>query len=70
MILRAFAVWFLIALAEVVNGKLRVRLLNRRPGDRQARRVAVFSGSVFLLAIAGLTIPWLGVRSLLVGSPG
>jgi hypothetical protein len=63
MLLKALLVWLVIALAEVLHGMLRVRLLNRRVGDRTARQIAVFTGSGIILFIAWLTVPWMGVKS-------
>jgi len=60
MILRAFVVWLVIAAAEVFQGALRVRFLNRRVGDRRARQIGVFTGSGLILAIAWLALPWIG----------
>jgi len=59
MLIKAFLVWVLIAVAEVINGILRVRLLNRRVGDHRARQMGVFTGSAILLAIAWLLTPWI-----------
>lgn len=53
--LRAFAVWLLIAAAEVVHGILRMQLLRPLLGDLRARQVAIVSGSLIILAIAFLT---------------
>ena len=63
MLLKAVIIWGLIAVAEVGHGIARVSLLNRRVGDRRARQIGVFSGSAIILAIAWLTVPWLGVNS-------
>lgn len=60
---KAIAVLVLIAFAEVLHGILRVRLLNRRVGDRRARQIGVATGSLIILAIAWLTVPWIGVAS-------
>jgi hypothetical protein len=72
MTLRALLIWIVIACAETVHGILRVRLLNRRVGDRVARRIAVFSGSAILLTIGWFSIPWIApassTDSLIVGS--
>ena len=72
MILKAILIWFLIAVGETLNGILRVRLLNRRFGDRRARRVAILPGSAIILAIGWVTVPWIGPAStsqaLLVGA--
>lgn len=69
MILKALLVWLAIAVAEVLHGMLRVRLLNRRVGNRRARQIAVFTGSGIILIIAWLTVPWIGVSSTADG-PG
>jgi hypothetical protein len=52
--LRAFAVWLLIAAAEVVHGILRMQLLRPLLGDLRARQVAIVTGSLIILAIAFL----------------
>lgn len=63
MLLRALIIGLLIAVAEVVHGALRVRLLNRRVGDRRARQIGVFTGSLIILTIAWLAVPWIPARS-------
>jgi hypothetical protein len=52
--LRAFAVWLLIAAAEVVHGILRMQLLRPLLGDLRARQVAIVTGSLIILAIVFL----------------
>jgi len=64
IITRALLVWLLIAAAETLHGIVRVRLLNRRMGDRRARQIGVGTGSVIILTIAWATAPWIGVRSV------
>ncbi|HEX5399630.1 MAG TPA: hypothetical protein VFY06_11345 [Verrucomicrobiae bacterium] len=64
MIFRAVIIWLLIAVAEVLNGIVRVRFLNRRVGDRRARQIGVFSGSALILAIAWCAGPWIGARGV------
>jgi len=54
----------LIAAAETIHGILRIRYLNRPLGDRHARQVGVFTGSIILTVIAWLGIPWIGVSTL------
>jgi hypothetical protein len=61
MILRACVVWLVLALAEVAQGYLRVRWLNRRVGDRRARQIGVGTGSAIVLALAWATAPWIGI---------
>ncbi|MBL9186810.1 MAG: hypothetical protein JNK23_04980 [Opitutaceae bacterium] len=63
MLLRALLVWLVLALAEVVQGYLRVRLLNRRVGDRRARQIGVVTGSLLILGLTWFTLPWVGVRT-------
>jgi len=69
---KALLVWLLLALAETLHGIARVRLLNRRLGDRRARQVGVGTGALLILALSWLTVPWVGVTStreaLLVGA--
>jgi len=60
---RAFLVWLVIAGAEVGQGILRIRFLNRRVGDRRARQIGVGTGSVLILLIAWATAPWVGAGS-------
>lgn len=61
MIRRAFAVWLLIVLAEVIHGILRTLFLVPLTGDLRARQIGVFTGSLLILAIATATIRWLGL---------
>lgn len=62
MILRAVAVWLVIALAEAVQGYLRIRFLNRRLGDKRARRIGVGTGSVIILTLTWVAFPWIGIK--------
>jgi hypothetical protein len=63
IILRTFLIWLLIAMAEVLHGILRVRLLNCRVGDHRARQIGVFTGSAIILGIAWFSVPWLGAST-------
>lgn len=63
MIAKALIVWCAIAAAETLHGIARVRLLNRRLGDRRARQVGVFTGSAIILGIGWLTVPWIAPAS-------
>jgi hypothetical protein len=65
MFWRSVIVWLFIALAETLQGLLRVRLLNRRIGDRHARQVGVLTGSMVILLIGWFTVPWIGPGSIL-----
>jgi len=72
MILRALLIWIGIAFAETLHGILRVKLLNRRLGDRRARQMAVFTGTAIILIIGWFTVPWIAPSNqsecILVGS--
>ncbi len=63
MLLKALLVWCAIALAEVAQGVVRVRHLNPRVGDRRARQVGVVSGSLLILLIAWLAVPWMAIAT-------
>jgi hypothetical protein len=63
MIVKTMLAWIAIAIAETLHGILRVKLLNRRLGDRPARRVGVFTGSVIILTIGWFAVPWIGPSS-------
>ena len=52
MFWRAVIIWLFIALAETLQGLLRVRFLNRRIGDRHARQVGVLTGAMLSLGMA------------------
>jgi hypothetical protein len=58
-LVRALAIWFLIMLVETLHGIARRLLLEPRIGDFQARQIAVFTGSILIMATA-----FLFVRSL------
>ena len=62
MWLRAFAVWLLMMGTEVIHGLLRTILLSPVVGDSRARQIAVFTGSLLILAITYLCIGWIRPR--------
>ncbi len=62
LLVRGVAIWALIALAETVQGVLRVLLLQPVVGELRARQFAVFTGSIVILAIATAASRWLGAR--------
>jgi hypothetical protein len=63
ILLRGTAVWALIALAESIHGTLRVLALQPRVGELPARQIGSVTGSLLILAIATLTVRWIGARS-------
>ena len=66
--LRAFSVWLIIIVAEIVHGILRAIVLVPWVGEFRSNQIGVFTGSAIILAIAYLTIRWIGAsyRSELV----
>lgn len=63
MWLRTIVVWFVLMGAETVHGIFRRLLLEPAVGDFRARQISVFTGSLLILAIAYLFVPWLRARS-------
>jgi hypothetical protein len=59
VIRRGFAIWLLIAFAESLHGTARVILLQPVFGDFRARQLAVFTGSLIILAIAYYFVEWI-----------
>jgi len=64
MIAKAALVWIVIAVAETLHGIARVRILNPRLGDRRARQVGVFTGSLIILCVGWFAVPWIAPASL------
>jgi hypothetical protein len=63
-VLRSFAVWVLIMVAETLHGLARVVFLQPHVGDFKARQIAVFTGSAMILAIAVASVRWIGAASV------
>lgn len=61
---RAFIVWLLIAVAEVVHGILRMQFLRPLVGDLRARQLAVLTGSLLIVGIAWLLRRFLRAETL------
>jgi hypothetical protein len=64
MIGRALIVGLLLAALEVAQGVVRVRLLNRRVGNRRARQIGVVTGSALVVLLAWLTRAWVGAGTV------
>ena len=60
---RAIAVWFGLICVEVVHGIVRSLVLTPRVGDRRARQIGVFTGSLVNLGITHLFNQWIGART-------
>ena len=60
---RALLVWLVIVGTETLHGIARTLLLEPRVGDLRARQIAVFTGSLLILAIATASVRWIGAES-------
>ena len=60
--LRALGAWLILIGVEFVHGALRTLFLAPRIGDFQARQVGVFIGSLLIVAVACLTVRWIGAE--------
>ena len=56
---RALLVWFVLIGVEFVHGALRAIFLVPVVGDHRSRHIGVFTGSVLILLVAYLVVPWL-----------
>ncbi len=65
ILLRAFAVWFVIVAAETVHGVLRGLLLVPLVGDLPARQIGVPIGSLLVFAVACVCIRWVAATTRL-----
>ena len=59
LLVRAFAIWILIAVAETLHGVARTLFLMPIVGDRSSRQLGVFIGSIMILGIAWLFVNWI-----------
>ena len=64
MLLKAILIFFLIALCETANGILRVKVLAKRLGLRRARLVSFGIGSVVVVSLAWVFVPWIDPRTI------
>jgi hypothetical protein len=63
MIFKAVIVGLLIAAAEVFNGNLRVRYLQRRLGRKRGKRLSFLIGLGLIVLITVCLLPWVGPTS-------
>ncbi len=65
MLLKAIVIGLLLALGEVVNGNIRVRILHRLYGKKRAKTISLFSGSAIILAISWFALPFISPKTYL-----
>lgn len=64
MLIKALIVWFLIAIGEIINGNIRVRLLQRKYGQRRAKQLSFFLGIAIFWTITWFFLSWVGPSNL------
>ena len=71
VVIRGFAIWFVLIIAEIIHGILRAIVLVPIVGEFRSNQIGVFTGSAIILSIAYFTIRWIGANRpnelLLVG---
>ena len=65
MLLKTLAVGLLLALAEIINGNIRVRILHRFYALKRAKTLSLLLGTAIIYAITWLTLPWVNPISYL-----
>ena len=59
-LVRAFAVWLVLIVAEILHGIARGILLVPHVGEFRSNQIGVFTGSIIILAIALVFVRWIG----------
>jgi hypothetical protein len=62
-LVRAGAIWIVIAIAETLHGVGRGLFLNPVLGDHRARQLGVLVGSLMIMGIAWLCVNWIGATT-------
>lgn len=65
MLFKTLAVGLLLAIGEILNGNIRVRVLHHLCGKKRAKKISFFSGTTIIYAIAWFTLPWLSPANYL-----
>lgn len=70
--LRGVLIWMVIIVAEIFHGIVRAVVLVPMVGEFRSNQIGVFTGSIVILLIAGLSIRWIGATRhfdlIIVGS--
>lgn len=61
--IRAFSIWVLIALLEVVHGIVRAKVIAPKTGDLRSRQIGVFTGSLIFFVITMMSFEWMGIKT-------
>jgi hypothetical protein len=61
--MKAVAVWLVLISVEIIHGVARALWITPRFGDFVSRQIGVFSGSILIVALACMFVPWIGART-------
>jgi len=61
---RAFAVWLVVIVAEILHGIARGVFLVPHVGEFRSNQIGVFTGSIIILAIAVVFVRWIGATRI------
>ena len=56
---RALVIWFALIGSEFIHGTLRTIFLVPSVGDFRSRQIGVFTGSILILVVAYVLMPWI-----------
>ncbi|NLS97556.1 MAG: hypothetical protein GXX96_35905 [Planctomycetaceae bacterium] len=59
-LVRAFAVWLVLIVAEILHGIARGVFLVPHVGEFRSNQIGVFTGSIIILVIALIFVRWIG----------
>jgi len=65
MIVKTLLIWVIIAVAETIQGILRIKYVSRKIGEPLARKLGVITGSIIILLIGWFAIPWIQPSTVL-----
>lgn len=64
MIEKTIIIWLIIAIAETIQGIIRIKFISRKMGERNARKLGLVTGTFIILLIGWLTIPWINPANI------
>ncbi|PLY14210.1 MAG: hypothetical protein C0628_04460 [Sulfurimonas sp.] len=64
MIIKIFISFFLIALAETINGILRVKFLYKKIGIKKAKITSFLIGSIVIITLNLILVPWISPQTV------
>ncbi|NJR32220.1 MAG: hypothetical protein HC778_04410, partial [Chamaesiphon sp. CSU_1_12] len=61
--IRSIAIWLIFIIIESLNGTIRTLWLVPSLGDLRAHQLSFIAGSLLILTIATIFVPWLNISS-------